>query len=65
MTNLDAQLRDKSVDIDELRKAGKMPAVFYGKKTEKQIIDQIIREQLNLINSKIQSLMRLLSGFIK
>jgi hypothetical protein len=38
---------------------------FYGKKTEQQVIDQIIRQQLNLINSKIQSLMRLLSGFIK
>ncbi|MFA5889318.1 MAG: 50S ribosomal protein L25 [Candidatus Paceibacterota bacterium] len=34
MTNLDAQLRDKSLNNDELRKAGKMPAVFYGKKTE-------------------------------
>jgi hypothetical protein len=39
--------------------------IFYGKKTEQQVIDQIIRQQLNLINSKIQSLMRLLSGFIK
>jgi len=38
---------------------------FYGKKTEEQVIDQIIRQQLNLINSKIQSLLRLLSGFIK
>ena len=38
---------------------------FYGKKTEQQVVDQIIREQLNLINSKIQSLLRLLSGFIK
>ena len=34
MTNLEAQLRDKSVNVDELRKAGKIPAVFYGKKTE-------------------------------
>jgi hypothetical protein len=39
--------------------------IFYGKKTDQQVIDQIIRQQLNLINSKIQSLMRLLSGFIK
>jgi hypothetical protein len=38
---------------------------FYGKKTEQQVIDQVIRQQLNLINSKIQSLLRLLSGFIK
>jgi len=34
MITLDAQTRDKSVDIDTLRKTGKMPAVFYGKKTE-------------------------------
>lgn len=34
MTTLDAQLRDKTVDINKLRNDGKMPAVFYGKKTE-------------------------------
>jgi hypothetical protein len=39
--------------------------IFYGKKTEQQVLEQVVREQLNLINSKIQSLLRLLSGFIK
>ncbi len=34
MINLDAQLRDKAVDLNTLAKEGKMPAVFYGKKTE-------------------------------
>ena len=38
---------------------------FYGKKTDQEIIEQLVRDQLNLINSKIQSLLRLLSGFIK
>ncbi len=34
MINLDAQLRDKTVSLDTLKKEAKMPAVFYGKKTE-------------------------------
>jgi large subunit ribosomal protein L25 len=34
MTTLDAQLRDKTVDINKLRNDGKMPAVFYGNKTK-------------------------------
>ncbi|MCX6701809.1 MAG: 50S ribosomal protein L25 [Candidatus Zambryskibacteria bacterium] len=34
MITLDAQLRDESIDNNELRKEGKMPAVFYGKKTK-------------------------------
>lgn len=34
MITLDAQKRDSSQNIDLLRKEGKMPAVFYGKKTE-------------------------------
>jgi large subunit ribosomal protein L25 len=34
MITLAAEKRDKSADLDTLRKAGKMPAVFYGKKTE-------------------------------
>jgi large subunit ribosomal protein L25 len=33
MITLEAQPRDKSQNNDALRKAGKMPAVFYGKKT--------------------------------
>ncbi len=34
MINLDAQLRDKSTSLDSLKKEAKIPAVFYGKKTE-------------------------------
>lgn len=34
MLILEAQKRDKSEGLDTLRKEGKMPAVFYGKKTE-------------------------------
>lgn len=34
MIVLNAELRDKSVDLDTLKKEGKIPAVFYGKKTE-------------------------------
>ena len=33
MLTIDAQKRDKSEDVVTLRKGGKMPAVFYGKKT--------------------------------
>lgn len=33
MLTLDAQKRDLALDNEELRKAGKMPAVYYGKKT--------------------------------
>ena len=32
MTNLKTELRDPSIKLVDLRKAGKMPAVFYGKK---------------------------------
>jgi len=34
MFTLDAQTRDKSQNLDTLRKEGKMPAVFYGKKNQ-------------------------------
>jgi large subunit ribosomal protein L25 len=34
MIILEAETRDKSVDLNSLRKGGKIPAVFYGKKTE-------------------------------
>ena len=33
MITLDAQKRDAGANLDSLRKEGKMPAVFYGKKT--------------------------------
>lgn len=33
MITLDAEKREKSQNLDSLRKEGKMPAVFYGKKT--------------------------------
>jgi|SRR5581483_462681 len=32
MITLDVEMRDKGVNLDALRKSGKMPAVFYGKK---------------------------------
>lgn len=34
MIVLNAELRDKEVNLEKLRKEGKIPAVFYGKKTE-------------------------------
>ena len=34
MIVLEAEIRDKSVDVNSLREGGKIPAVFYGKKTE-------------------------------
>ena len=34
MITLDATKRDKKESLDKIRKAGKMPAVFYGKKTD-------------------------------
>ncbi|MSU45361.1 MAG: hypothetical protein EXS47_01900, partial [Candidatus Zambryskibacteria bacterium] len=34
MITLDAQKRDSSQNLQTLRKEGKMPAVFYGKKSE-------------------------------
>ncbi len=34
MIKLEAQKRDKTASLEALRKEGKMPAVFYGKKTE-------------------------------
>ena len=34
MLTLEATKRDKTENLDKLRKAGKIPAVFYGKKTE-------------------------------
>lgn len=34
MIILEAETRDKSVDLNSLRMEGKIPAVFYGKKTE-------------------------------
>lgn len=38
MTILEAQLRDRFVDINKLREEGKMPAVFYGNKTKAESI---------------------------
>lgn len=39
MVTLRAQLRDSTVKVDNLRKAGKMPAVFYGKKQSSTSIE--------------------------
>ncbi|MBA3732935.1 50S ribosomal protein L25 [Patescibacteria group bacterium] len=44
MTTLDAALRDNKENLDLLRKEGKMPAVFYGKKTNATPITLIRKE---------------------
>jgi large subunit ribosomal protein L25 len=46
MINLDAQLRDKAVSLDTLKKEAKMPAVFYGKKTESTPITLVKKDFL-------------------
>lgn len=44
MLILEAQTRDKTTDLVTLRKEGKMPAVFYGKKTEATPISIVQKE---------------------
>jgi large subunit ribosomal protein L25 len=44
MTTLDIQIRGKDLKLDKLRKEGKMPAVFYGKKTASTPITIIQKE---------------------
>ena len=44
MITLNIEKRDKSVDLDKLRKEGKMPAVFYGKKTESTPISVVQKD---------------------
>lgn len=44
MITLDATKRDIKADLAEIRKEGKMPAVFYGKKTESTPITLVHKE---------------------
>ena len=48
MITLEAQKRDSSQNLDTLRKEGKMPAVFYGKKTESTPITLLQRDFLKV-----------------
>ncbi len=48
MLILEAQKRDKSVGLERLRKEGKMPAVFYGKKTESTPITLLKKDFLKV-----------------
>ena len=48
MINLDAQLRDKAVSLDSLKKEGKMPAVLYGKKTESTPITLLKKDFISI-----------------
>ncbi len=51
MTTLDAQLRDKSENLDYLRKEGMLPAVFYGKKTESTPVKISTKDFIKVWNS--------------
>jgi len=55
MLTLDVRLRDKSVDVDELKKARKMPAVFYGKKTVSTPITILLKDFLKIWNEAGES----------
>lgn len=44
MITLEAEKRDKTADLQKLRKEGKIPAVFYGKKTESTPITLVHKE---------------------
>ena len=44
MITLNIEKRDKSEDLAKLRKEGKMPAVFYGKKTESTPISVVQKD---------------------
>jgi large subunit ribosomal protein L25 len=44
MLTLDAQTRNKAEDVVALRKQAKMPAVFYGKKTESTPITLLLKD---------------------
>jgi|SRR3989344_4065271 len=48
MLTLDVQVRDKSAKLADLRKAGKMPAVFYGKKTASTPISVLQKDFLKV-----------------
>jgi hypothetical protein len=57
-TKLTVNKKQGEENIDE-------STIFYGRKTEQEIVEQLVTQQLNLINSKIQTFLRLLSDFIK
>jgi hypothetical protein len=64
--NIDSELPTKiSVNKNINNENIDESTVFYGQKTKEEVIDQITTQKLNLINLKIQSILRLLSGFIK
>jgi len=48
MITLDVQVRDKSAKLADLRKVGKMPAVFYGKKTASTPISVLQKDFLKV-----------------
>lgn len=44
MFTLDAESRDTTIDLENLRKEGKMPAVFYGKKTVSTPVTLLLKD---------------------
>ena len=55
MLTIDAQKRDNSVGLDKLRKEGKMPAVFYGKKTASTPISVLHKDFIKVWNTAGES----------
>ena len=55
MLTLEAQKRDKSEGLDKLRKEGKMPAVFYGKKTESTPVTLVHKDFIKVWNTAGES----------
>ncbi|MFZ2621416.1 MAG: 50S ribosomal protein L25 [Minisyncoccia bacterium] len=55
MLILEAQKRDKTANLDILRKEGKMPAVFYGKKTTSTPITLLKKDFLKVWNTAGES----------
>lgn len=62
MINLDMQVRDKAADIVALRKEGKMPAVFYGKKTESTPITLLQKDFISVWHKAGESAVVTLKG---
>ena len=55
MLILEAQKRDKTVGLETLRKEGKMPAVFYGKKTDATPISLVQKDFIKVWNTAGES----------
>ena len=53
MITLEAQARDASANLDTLRKEGKIPAVFYGKKTASTHITLARKDFIKVTNSSV------------